>query len=139
MLMVRVSTVLVAVGAALIMGRVVAADDDLAVVKRATTGEAQAGPEEKAGPTPTRNATTPQWLKVRVVEKSGKKSRVSINVPLALVHALGDECPIDWHLKAGRNGERRKIRLSDVLKALQSGQEIVQIEDDESTVRVWVE
>jgi hypothetical protein len=139
MSMVRVGTVLVAVGAALILGGAVAADDDLAVVKRATTGEAQAAPEEKAGPTPNRSATTPQWLKVRIAEKNGKKSRVSVNVPLALVHALGDECPIDWHLKEGRNGERRKVRLSDVLKALQSGQEIVQIEDDEATVRVWVE
>jgi hypothetical protein len=140
MSMVRRVTVLVAVGAALILGRAVAADDDLAVVKRATTGEAQAPPEaEKAGPTPTRKGTSPQWLKVRIVEKSGKKSRVSVNVPLALVQALGDECPIDWHLKAGHNGETRKIRLSDVLKALQAGQEIVQIEDDDSTVRVWVE
>src|SRR5258708_7779328 len=141
MSMVRLGTVVVGGGAALILGGAVAADDDLAVVKRATTGEAQAAPEgEKAGPTPNRNpAAPPQWLKVRIVEKSGKKSRVSVNVPLALVHALGDECPIDWHLKAGRSGEARKVRLSDVLKALQSGQDIVQIEDEEATVKVWVE
>jgi hypothetical protein len=139
MSMVRVGTVLVA-AAALILGRAVAADDDLAVVKRATRGAEQAAPEgEKAGPTPHRSTTTPQWLKVRIVDKNGKKSRVSVNVPLALVQALGDECPIDWHLKPGRNGEPRKVRLSDVLKTLQAGQEIVQIEDDDATVRVWVE
>jgi hypothetical protein len=140
MSMVRLGTVLAAAVAALVLGGAVAADDDLAVVKRATTGEAQAAPEgEKAGPTPSKNGTAPQWLKVRIVEKSGKKSRVSVNVPLALVHALGDECPIDWHMKAGRPGEARKIRLSEVLKALQSGQDIVQIEDEEATVKVWVE
>jgi hypothetical protein len=140
MSMVRLGGVLGAVGAALILGGAVAADDDLAVVKRATTGEAQAAPEaEKAAPAPKGNAAAPQWLKVRIVEKNGKKSRVSVNVPLALVHALGDECPIDWHLKAGRQGETRKVRLSDVLKALQSGQDIVQIEDEEATVKVWVE
>jgi hypothetical protein len=141
MSMMRLGTVVVGVGAALILGGAVAADDDLAVVNRATTGEAHAAAEgEKAGPTPSRSpGTPPQWLKVRIVEKSGKKSRVSVNVPLALVHALGDECPIDWHMKAGRPGEARKIRLSEVLKALQSGQDIVQIEDEEATVKVWVE
>jgi len=70
------------------------------------------------------------------VEKAGKGARVSINLPLGIARALGDEWPI------ARHGECRKDRcptLGEVLRALDSGQSLVEIEDDEATVRVWVE
>jgi hypothetical protein len=133
-------TVLIATAAALFLGggRGGASDDDLAVVKRATTQTDPAGPErEKEGSAQKVKATSPQWLKVRIVEKSNKKARVSINLPLAIVRAFGDDCPLDWHGKAGREGP--KVRLSDILKALEAGQQIVEIDDEESTIRVWVE
>ena len=38
-----------------------------------------------------------------------------------------------------KNGKGASIRLGDVLRALRSGQEIVEIEDEEATVRIWVE
>jgi hypothetical protein len=76
---------------------------------------------------------------VRVTEKGEKQSRLSINLPLSLVRALGDGCPIRWHgTRLGKEGER-PVRLSDVLRALESGQNIVEIEDEEATVRIWVE
>src|SRR5262245_8366391 len=74
-------------------------DDDLAVVKRATHQEAQEPPpavkadraarEEKDRPV-LRRGVKPQWLRVRVVEKDGRK-KVSVNLPLALVRAFGDD------------------------------------------------
>ena len=133
------------------------AEDDLAVVKKAVAerpapavlpaapvvapaGQEPAPPEDpapaaKAAPRP-RPGKEPQWLKVRVVEKAGK--RVSVNLPLALVRALGDDWPID--LPCGRCGkERPRMTVGEVLRTLDSGQDLVQIDDEEATVRVWVE
>ncbi len=130
-----------ALGAALLVGdrsvRAGAADDDLTVVKRAvaqaTTATPQAEPEERP---PLRPGSKPTWLRVRVTERGGK--RVRMNVPLALVRALGD-WPID--LGCGRHGERRcTLRVGDVLKALDAGQSLVEVDDDDGTkVRIWVE
>lgn len=112
-------------------------DDDLTVVKRAVAQEAtptpQALQDEKPAP---RSGAKPQWLRVRVTERSGK--RVRVNLPLALVRAVGD-WPIDFG--CGRDGERRrcKIRLSEVLDALDAGQSLVEVDDDGTTVRIWVE
>lgn len=111
-------------------------DDDLTVVKRAVEQAAttpQAAPEEKAAP---RSGAKPQWLRVRVTERNGKKVRV--NLPLALVRAVGD-WPLDFG--CGSYGERRrcKIRLSEVLEALDAGQSLVEVDDDGTTVRIWVE
>jgi hypothetical protein len=141
MSMVRWVAVAVVAGAAFTPGSVSghAVDDDLAVVKRATTGEAQAGPDtEKSVPIAKVKGAPATWLKVRVTEKVGKKARVSINVPLALVRALNDECPFDFHVK-DHEGTRHKVRLGELLKALDAGQQIVEIDDEESTLRVWVE
>ena len=110
-----------------------AAEDDLAVVKRAVQEERV--PERPA----TRpRGTAPTWLHVRVQDKGEKQARVSVNVPLALVAALGTDCPASWHCdKLGKDG--KAARLSDLLATLESGQEIVQVDDQEHTVRVWVD
>jgi len=119
-------------------------DEDLAAVRRAVAARsAQAAPEAtpKAATPPAPKADkSPRWLKVRIVEKGSKRAKVSVNLPLALVRALGDDGPIDWcRGRSARNGECRPIRLSKVLETLESGQDIVEIEDDNATVRVWVE
>jgi hypothetical protein len=81
-----------------------------------------------------------KWFKVRVTEKGAKKARVNINVPIALVRALGDDFPIDigrhghWH-----GGHDRTIHLGEVLATLEAGQSLVEVDDDEATVRIWVE
>jgi hypothetical protein len=77
---------------------------------------------------------------VRVVDRGTGRKKVTINLPLSLVRALGDDT-IDWGCRSG-NGDRDKchtVRLSEVLRSLETGQELVEIEDDEATVKVWVE
>jgi hypothetical protein len=129
-----------------------AQDDDLTVVKRATRQEppAAAAVERKeradADRAVVRRAGKPQWLRVRVVERGGRK-KVSVNLPLALVRALGDDFDMGWlcgrHRRRG--GDQRDhhacsdLRLAEVLAALESGEDLVQVDDEEATVRVWIE
>ena len=91
-------------------------------------------------PPRVRTGREPQWFKVRVVDRVTGRKKVTINLPLSLVRALGDDT-IDWGCRSG-DGDRDKchtVRLSEVLRSLEAGQELVEIEDDEATVKVWVE
>ena len=131
-------------------------EDDLAIVKKAvasptpartraaTSAEsrvvAQAAPAAAEARPAAHTGREPQWFKVRVVDRSTGRRKVTINLPLSLVRALGDDT-IDWGCRS-REGDREKchsVRLSDVLRSLEAGQELVEIEDDEATVKVWVE
>ena len=121
-----------------------AADDDLSIVKKAVTAEnAGAGTSDpKGAPRAVRKGPEPQWLRVRILDKGEKKSKVSINLPLSLVKALGHDEPFDWHCgKAdkARKESRCSLRLSDLLATLEAGQEFVQIDDEDATIRVYVE
>lgn len=117
------------------------AEDDLAVVKKAVGSEAPASHRSEApkarAPEP-RKGDEPRWLKVRIEDRNQKKAKVSVNLPLDLIRALdedGEDLPLDW----SRHDKRSKVRLGDVLRALSSGQEFVTIEDEEATIRIWVE
>jgi hypothetical protein len=126
-------------------------DDDLTVVKRAMKQDGpvgmkadQAARDEKDRPV-LRRGTKPQWLRVRVLEKNGRK-KVSVNLPLALVRALGDD--FDLGVFCGRHGRRHgdreddrcpSIKLAEVLAALDSGEDLVQVDEEDASVRVWVE
>ena len=120
-------------------------EDDLTVVKKAVAPRSQASagaqaaePQEQekdATRVRARKGKEPQWLRVRVVEKAGKK--VSVNLPLALVRAMGDDMPIGLH--CGREGKGATLTIGEVLRALDSGQDLVQVEDEDAHVRVWVE
>lgn len=147
--------------AAAAMGTVIAAtvEDDLAVVRRAVQTRTAPASSPKATLEVTGDETRLEtrralssrdlrWFKVRITEKGEKKARVNINLPIALVRALGDDFPINIsdHARGGRwrDGDRRDrgehvIRLGDVLGALEAGQSLVEIDDDDATVRVWVE
>jgi hypothetical protein len=115
-------------------------DDDLAVVKKAVATEptpaprialAREGSRSEAGEARPRTTAEPRWLKVRVVESGSHKSRVTVNLPLAMVRALGDDFPIDLG--------SAHLRLSEVLKSLESGEPLVEVKKPDTTVRVWVE
>jgi hypothetical protein len=129
-------------------------EDDLAVVKKAVAPKAQAsGAPSTAGraspekPKPATDAAgtesvrrkggDPQWLRVRVAEKQGKM--VSVNLPLSLVRALGDDWPVDLGGRSCRGENGRRLTIGEVLRTLDSGQDLVQIDDEDATVRVWVE
>lgn len=133
------------------------ADEDLAVVKRAVavarSSQAQATPPAEAPPTTapaprTGGKPEPQWLRVRVFERDAKgetRKRVSVNLPLSLVRVI-DDLPIDLcHHAHARRGEtpqverRCELKVADVLAALSAGQELVEVEADDASVKVWVE
>ena len=118
-------------------------EDDLAIVKKAVARPVPpagaARMEEKFRPA-ARAGREPQWFKVRVVERGTGRKRVTVNLPLSLVRALGDDA-IDWGCRGDADGRREchTVRLSEVLRSLESGQELVEVEDDEAVVKVWVE
>ena len=128
-------------------------DDDLQAVRKAvasSSAPASAARQEKSRPPAEEEPAPPEarrplkssdlkWLHVRVAPKAGSKSgRVSVNVPLGLVKMFGD----DWPIPTGpgcRRHDRCHLTLGDILRALDSGQSLVDIEDDEASVKVWVE
>jgi hypothetical protein len=141
---------LVAASVSMAAGPGGSAEDDLAVVKRAVAQSTQAAPERPAtGQTPsdrpapeaTRKAGSgkePTWLKVRVTEKGTSRKKVTVNLPLALVRAFDDGSPIDFGCWDQRR-RRCSIKLAEVLAALESGQDIVEVDDEDQLVRIWVE
>jgi len=111
-------------------------DDVLAVVKKATASSR--GLERVTAEAPPRpRSHAPQWFRVRIVEKGEKKATVKINLPLFLVHAVGGDVPIPGC--EGRGGKGTSLTLGEVLRALDSGESLVEIEDEDATIRVWVE
>jgi hypothetical protein len=158
-----VRAALAAAVAAATMGTVMAmsAEDDLAVVKRAVARPQVARQEPPATTPPTadepvtravekddwerRNdarsrAGDPRWFKIRITEKGAKKARVNVNLPIALVRALGDDFPIDIGRHGGwRGGHEKAIRLGEVLATLEAGHSLVEVDDEDATVRIWVE
>ena len=145
-------TVALALAVAAGAGLAASGEDDLAIVKKAVSSPApararaesrvvaQAAPAATEARPAVRTGREPQWFKVRVVDRGTGRKKVTINLPLSLVRALGDDT-IDWGCRSGE-GDREKchsVRLSEVLRSLEAGQELVEIEDDEATVKVWVE
>ena len=140
----RAAGTAVSVVVAAALATVALAEDDLDVVRRAVAANqssAVSSPAPEATPAPAKGKP-PQWLKVRVVDKSSRKARVAVNLPLGLVRAFGSDWPVDWHCRS-RQGDAHahdcSVRIGDVLRTLESGQGIVEIDDPEATVRVWVE
>jgi len=118
------------------------AEDDLQVVRKAVASSSRVTPtrlpaeEPPAEAKPAPRKGEPQWFHVRVVAKGGKHARVSVDLPLGIARWLGDDWPI------ARDGHCRKDHcptLGEILRALDSGQSLVEIDNDETTVRVWVE
>ncbi len=117
----------------LVLGpRTTTADDDLDLVKRAVA--------KKEGPDRGQPSPRARRVNVRVVDKGTGKTKISLTLPLALVEIL-DDWPVDV-CSGGRHRLHRHHRgcsLSEILAALESGEDLVQIDDDHASVRVWVE
>jgi len=126
------------------------ADDDLKVVRKAVQSPAPstanavekarppAEEEPQAQPRPALRSSDLKWLHLRVTPKAGSKSgRVSINLPLGIVRLLGDDWPVPT--PGCRHHDRCHMTLGEILRVLDSGQTLVDIDDDEASVKVWVE
>jgi hypothetical protein len=138
----RMRTAVMAAALAAATGIGVAAEDDLAVVRRAVARQEAkpADPVVRAEPPAARKASDLKWLKVRVTEKGTRRAKVTINLPIALVRALGDDYPIDFgRRRYDDGGDEKRLRLGEVLAALEAGSPLVEIDDDDALVRVWVE
>jgi hypothetical protein len=108
-----------------------AADDDLSIVKRAV--------QDPEGARPAAARAEARWFRVPIDKARGGKVRV--NLPLPLVRAIGEKAD-DWPagIHCGGNGRGPcALKLSEVLGALDAGQEFVTIEDEEATIRVWID
>jgi hypothetical protein len=112
------------------------ADDDLQAVRRAV-GASEARPPTEAEPPPAARPAPGRgelrWFRLRVVEKGAKPGRVSVNLPLPLVRSLGEDWPI------GPRERGRRVTLGEVLRSLDSGQSLVEIEDADASVRIWID
>ena len=75
---------------------------------------------------------------MRIEERDGGK--VKVNLPLPFVRALGEKADA-WPggFRCGRDGGRCQLKLSEVLGALDAGQEFVTIDDEEARVRIWID
>ena len=114
--------------------------DDLALVKRAVAQNTVAPAPTQAAEVAPRASPShgePHWFKVRVIDKATGKKKVSVNMPLSLVKALGEDVPVD--IPCGEGRLHSTLRIGEVLAALESGQDLVQVDDEDSEVRVWVE
>jgi hypothetical protein len=117
------------------------AEDDLALIRKAVAQSPSDPAPQAPVVAPPARKVEPQWLRVRVEPKGEKKGCVKINIPLAFVKAVGDSLPASFG--EGCRRERREaycgLKLSEVLKTLEGGQDLVEIDDEEHTVRVWLE
>jgi hypothetical protein len=122
---------------ALAAGSSGAADDDLAVVRKAVSAQGAPAATTKAeAPKPAR-AAKPRWLRVRVTERGADKARVSVNLPIGLVEALGDE-PLDLcHHRS--HAAKCRFTLRELLASFEAGQRLVDVQSEDGEVKVWVE
>jgi hypothetical protein len=105
-----------------------AADDDLTVVKRAVQAQEDARPAGGRG----------RWFRVRVEERDGGK--VKVNLPLPLVRVLdGKAGTRPGGFRCGRQGGPCRLKVSEVLAALDAGQEFVRIDDEDASIRIWID
>lgn len=127
----------VAVGLALSGYGRASGEDDLAVVKRAVA-RADVFPASQSFSGKEDRGKRPRLVKVRIVEKRTGRAKVSVNIPLGLVR-LADDWPIHWDCRRAAFRHRCVVTVSEILGALESGEDIVQIDDEDASVRVWVE
>ena len=118
------------------------AEEDLQVVRKAVGSSArvaQARPPAEEPPAeakPAPRKAEPRWFRVRITEKGGKHGHVSINLPIGIARALGEDWPVAPHRECHRD---HCPTLGEILRALDSGQSLVEIDDEEASVRVWID
>ncbi|MCU0236840.1 MAG: hypothetical protein MUC72_07115 [Acidobacteria bacterium] len=103
------------------------AADDYQVIKNAVKKSAGA-----AG-----GAKDAQWFKILVTGKPGGKEKVKITLPVSLVEMMLNSCPQEkLHAAGNREIELRRV-WEDLKKA--GPMALVEIEEQDETVKIWLE
>jgi hypothetical protein len=76
------------------------------------------------------------WFRLEVTEKTGKKDKVKIKLPISLVETLADCTEGEINLDKNCKVNLKKI-LSDLKK--NGPMTILEIESEEADVRIWFE
>lgn len=119
---IAVWTVMVLLASALAFA---AAADDYKVIKNAVKGAAAS------------DAKAPLYFKIEVKDRKGGHDDVKITLPLSLVEIMLDACGEEKiKLDCGRNVDLKKVWES--LKAA-GPLALVQVEDKDATVKIWLE
>jgi len=120
---------------------VVASEDDLAVVRRAVAGGsgttvAEDHSRTRAASKVRREA---QWLRVRVTHKDGR-GKVKFDLPLFVARTVGGEIPIEWGAcPKGSKAGKGSTKLAEVLDLLDAGDDVVRIETEDASIRIFVD
>jgi hypothetical protein len=140
-----------------VLKAILAGETDEDLVERAKLGilrldpeafaraDARSGPPTAAARATPRPGETPRpagrpayWMRIRVFEKGGDKSKVSINLPMALAELLFKSLPDDVKRDLKREGYDAET-FWEKLRAL-GPTEIIDIEGDEGEkIQIWTE
>lgn len=117
----------IAVVCGLMVSPAYAADDDLTVVRRAVQGDEHARPAA---------APERRWFRVRIEDRG--RTRVKVNLPLPFVRSLAAAADERPGLFCPRGG-RCRVKIADVLGALDGGQEFVTLDEPDGHIRIWID
>ena len=120
---------------------VIASEDDLAVVRRAVAGGsgATAAEDHSRARTASKARREAQWLRVRITHKDGR-GKVKFDLPLFVARTVGGEIPIEWGAcPKGQKTGKGSTKLADVLDLLDAGDDVVRIETEDASIRVFVD
>ena len=123
------------------------AEDDLQAVRKAVLASSASqarppaedpdGSSAKARPERAREGRAD--VVSRPHRREGRQARPGLRQPADRPRALDGRRLADPVDDGCRKRDRCGLTIGEVLRALDSGQSLVDIEDDETTVRVWVE
>jgi len=104
-------------------------DGDLAAVRRAVAQDEAGEASPPAGDEPRES---PGWIRLQVLDKATGERPVTLSVPLALLDACVGK-------KEQQERGERQSRLRELLEALGSARSLVEIDSEESEIRIWIE
>ncbi len=114
-------------GSILAAGLYAGAADDYQVIKNAV---------KKSESSPGSGGNV-QWFKIVVTGKNGGKEKVKLTLPVSLIEMLANSCPQEkFHAAGNREIELRRV-WADLKKA--GPMALVEIEDQDETVKIWLE
>lgn len=100
-------------------------EDDLKVIKRAVRGDSSCEPGRPA-----------KWLKVLVIDHKSGTETLKLTLPISLAKLLAD-CDKDRHVHL----DKADVDIASALKDLEElgPMTLLEIVDDETTIKIWLE